>query len=35
MDKTKNGDKLASLEAVEVVLFKSNLVDNQYQHQVL
>ena len=35
IDKTKNGDKLASLEAVEVVLVKCNLVDNQYQHQVL
>ena len=29
--KTKNGEKVPSLEVVEVVLVQSNLVDNQYQ----
>ena len=29
--KTKNGEKLPSLEVVEVVLVQCNLVDNQYQ----
>ena len=31
IDKTKNGEKLPSLEVVEVVLVQFNLVDNQYQ----
>ena len=30
-DKKKNGEKVPSLEVVEVVLFQCNLVDNQYQ----
>ena len=30
-DKTKNGEKVPSLEVVEVVLVQCNLVDNQYQ----
>ena len=32
-DKTKNGDKVLSLEVVEVVLVQCNLVDNQYQQK--
>ena len=31
--KTKNGEKVPSLEVVEVVLVQSNLVDNQYQQK--
>ena len=31
MDKTKNGETVSSLEIVEVVFVKWNLVDNQYQ----
>ena len=31
IDKTKNGEKVPSLEAVEVVLVHCNLVDNHYQ----
>ena len=31
IDQTKNGGKVPSLEAVEVVLVQCNLVDNQYQ----
>ena len=30
IDKTKNGEKVPSLEVVEVVLPQCNLVDNQY-----
>ena len=33
LDKTKNGEKVPSLEEVEVVLVQCNLVDNQYQQQ--
>ena len=33
IDKTKNGEKVPSLEVVEVVLVQSNLVDNQYQRK--
>ena len=29
--KTKNGEKVPSLEVVEVVLLECSLVDNQYQ----
>ena len=29
--KTKNGEKVPSLEVVEVVLVECSLVDNQYQ----
>ena len=29
LDKTKNGEKITSLEVVEVVLVQCNLVDNQ------
>ena len=32
IDKTKNGEKVPSLEVVEVALVQCNLVDNQYQH---
>ena len=31
IDKTKNGEKVPSFEAVEVVLLQYNLVDNKYQ----
>ena len=31
IDKSKNGEKAPSLEVVEVVLVRCNLVDNQYQ----
>ena len=31
IDKTKNRQKVPNLDAVEVVLEKQNLVDNQYQ----
>ena len=31
--KTKNREKLPSLEVVEVVLIQRNLVDNQYQQK--
>ena len=31
IDKTKNGEKISSLEVVEVVLLQYNLVDNKYQ----
>ena len=31
IDKTKNGEKIPSLEDVVAVLVKCNLVDNQYQ----
>ena len=30
INKTKNGEKVANLEVVEVVLVQCNLVDNQY-----
>ena len=33
IDKTKNGEKVISLEVVEVVLVQCNLVDNQYQQK--
>ena len=32
-DKTKNREKVSSLEVVEVVLVLCNLVDNQYQQK--
>ena len=31
MEKTKNGEKVLRLEAVEVVLVQCSLVNNQYQ----
>ena len=31
--KTKNGENVPSLEVVEIVLVKCNLVDNQYQQK--
>ena len=33
IDKTRNGEKIPSLEVVEVVLVQCNLVDNQYQQK--
>ena len=33
ISKTKNGEKVSSLEVAEVVLAKCNLVDNQYQQK--
>ena len=33
MDKTKNKEKVPSLEVVEVVLVQCNLVDNHYQQK--
>ena len=33
IDKTKNGEKVPSLEVVEVVLVQFNLVDKQYQQK--
>ena len=33
VDKTKNGEKVPSLEVVEVVLVQCNLVDNQHQQK--
>ena len=33
IDKTKNGEKVPSLEVVEVVLVQYNLLDNQYQQK--
>ena len=33
IDKTKNREKVPSLEVVEVVLIQYNLVDNQYQQK--
>ena len=33
IDKTKNGEKVPSLEVAEVVLIHCNLVDNQYQQR--
>ena len=33
IDKTKNGENAQSLEVVQVVLVKCNLVDNQYQQK--
>ena len=33
IDKTKNVEKVPSLEVVEVVLVQCNLVDNQYQQK--
>ena len=33
IDKTKNWEKVPSLEVVEVVLVQCNLVDNQYQQK--
>ena len=33
IDKTKNGENVPSLEAVEVFLVQGNLVDNQYQQK--
>ena len=31
INKTKNGEKVPSLQVVEVALVQCNLVDNQYQ----
>ena len=31
IDKTKNGEKVPTIEVAEVVLVRCNLVDNQYQ----
>ena len=33
IDKTKSGEKVPSLEVVEVVLVQCNLADNQYQQK--
>ena len=33
IDKTKNGEKVPSLEEAEVVLVQCNLVDNKYQQK--
>ena len=33
MDKSKNGEDVPSLEAVEVILVQCNLVDNQYKQK--
>ena len=33
INKTKNGEKVPSLEVVEVVLVQYNLVNNQYQQK--
>ena len=33
IDKTQNGEKVRSLEVVEVVLVQCNLVDNHYQQK--
>ena len=33
IQKTKNGEKVPSLEVVDVFLVKCNLVDNQYQQK--
>ena len=33
IDKTKNGEKVPSLEVAEAVLVQCNLVDNQYQQK--
>ena len=33
IDKTKNGEKVPSLEVVEVILVQCHLVDNQYQQK--
>ena len=33
MDKTKNREKVPSLEVVKVVLVQCNLADNQYQQK--
>ena len=33
IDKTKNGEKVPSLEVVKRVLVQCNLVDNQYQQK--
>ena len=33
IDKTKNGENVASIEVVEVVLKQCGLVDNQYQQK--
>ena len=33
IDKTRNGEKVPSLEVAEVVLVQFNLADNQYQHK--
>ena len=33
IDKTKNGEKISSIEVVEVVVVQCNLVDNQYQQK--
>ena len=33
IDKTKDGEKVPSLEVAEVVLVQCNLVDNQYQQK--
>ena len=35
IDKTKNGEKVPSLEIAEVFLVQCNLVDNQYQQSSL
>ena len=31
IDKTKNGEKVLSLEVLEIVLVQCNFVDNKYQ----
>ena len=33
IDKTENGEKLPSLELVQMVLVQCNIVDNQYQQK--
>ena len=33
INKTKNGEKVPSLEVVEIFLIQCNLVDNQYQQK--
>ena len=33
IEKTKNGENLASLDVVEVVLVECNLIDNRYQQK--
>ena len=33
IEKSKNGEKVLSLEVVEIILVQCNLVDNQYQQK--
>ena len=33
VDKTKNGEKVSSLDVIQVVLVQCNVVDNQYQQK--